>query len=679
MAMVAKSMGKSQQSNDADAERRIQARAALRQWFGFDGFRGGQEDVVAAILSGRDVLTVMPTGGGKSLCYQLPAMLLEGVTVVVSPLIALMKDQVDALDARNIPATVINSTVDWNEQMRRMDAMRQGAYKLVYIAPERFRSQAFLNAMADVPVRLMAIDEAHCLSQWGHDFRPDYLRLGDARQKLGNPAVAAFTATATPIVRDDIRASLRLRDPYELVSGFARPNLSFNISAVGGKADKMERLLEVVRAWKTGIVYCSTRKSVEEVGSLLREAKLKPVEYHAGMDDKARQRAQELFISRQRDIAVATNAFGMGIDRSDVRFVVHWELPGSVEAWYQEAGRAGRDSKNGHCELLFNYADTRTQEFFLEGSNPGETIIRQVYQGLLNASDNHHEVHLSIEQLTEYIDVRNGMAVSSSVAWLARAGVIERFDVPGQRKRGTRLLKPDLLARDLPIDSAALKEKERRDRARLDSVIAFCYSDNCRQSWVLDYFGEKHGPLCGNCDKCRDGAAALGVARKPGLQEGTWLRMALSGVARSCRREDDRYIPRFGRQKIIRMLIGDSSEDMASSGLTQLSTFGLMKECGLDYVRGLFDAMEKASLIATEQPGEYPLLVITPTGEDVMRGMSEPELIWPNLGNTARKRAPKAKSHTALTHAQKSAKSGAAGAKKKPNPWARFQAKRKKS
>ena len=602
------------------------ARAALKRWFGFDSFRDGQEDVVAAMASGRDLLVVMPTGGGKSLCYQLPALLQEGVTFVVSPLIALMKDQVDALEARGLAATVINSTVPWPEQKERLDALRRGEYKLLYVSPERFRAGSFLDAIGDVRVSRLAIDEAHCLSQWGHDFRPDYLRLGEVRRRLGDPPVAAFTATATPLVREDIRTHLRLRDPFELVSGFARPNLGFNVTQVGGKADKIARLLDVVREWKTGIVYCATRRSVEEVASELRAAKIKVVEYHAGLDDAKRQRAQEMFLSRKRDVAVATNAFGMGIDRADVRFVVHYELPGSIEAYYQEAGRAGRDGQPGHCELLFNYADKRTQEFFLEGANPGETVIRQIYQMLRNKSDNHHEVHLTIEDLAEAVAVKNSMAVSSALSWLVRAKVIERFDVPGLRLRGTRLLDPDLRAMDVPIDAAALREKERRDRARLLNMIEFCYGTRCRQGAVLDYFGEKHGPLCGRCDQCRAGGAT--VPRDLSESEIRSVRVALSGVARASRREEGTYVPRFGRQRIIEMLVGSESEALARAGLDQLSTYGLLREMGGDEVRRLLDALESAGLLRTARDGEYPLLAITSEGEAVMKGRPVPWLDW---------------------------------------------------
>ena len=335
--------------------------AVLEKYFGFREFLDAQEEVITVIASGADVLVVMPTGGGKSLCYQLPALLLEGTTVVVSPLIALMKDQVDALQRRGISATLINSSLSPAEQRERIRALARGEFKLVYIAPERFRSRSFLEALGQSTIALFAVDEAHCLSMWGHDFRPDYFRLDQVLETLGRPQVAAFTATATAEVRRDILTHLGLREPREFVAGFARPNLRLLISPVANEAEKYERLHRLIRENKTGIVYCSTRKRVEAVADTLKLAKISSILYHGGMNDEEREQAQNEFMQGRRDIVVATNAFGMGIDRPDIRFVVHFDVPGSMEAYYQEAGRAGRDGEAATCDLFFNHADTRVQ------------------------------------------------------------------------------------------------------------------------------------------------------------------------------------------------------------------------------------------------------------------------------------------------------------------------------
>ena len=319
----------------------------LERHFGFREFLEGQERVVEAIVAGEDVCVIMPTGGGKSLCYQLPAMLLEGITIVVSPLIALMKDQVDALAAKKIPATFINSSLGQSEMDDRIARMIRGEYRLVYIAPERFKSERFVRALAPLSIALFAVDEAHCISQWGHDFRPDYLRLKWALKDLGQPQVAALTATATPEVRADIIEQLGLgkfgrKEPRVFVSGFARHNLTLGVSHVKSKADKLARIQEYVRQLQTGIVYCATRKNVEKVAAALGKG---VVAYHGAMTPDQRERAQEKFMSGKCSVAVATNAFGMGIDRPDLRFVVHYDIPGSIEAYYQEAGRDRKSTR----------------------------------------------------------------------------------------------------------------------------------------------------------------------------------------------------------------------------------------------------------------------------------------------------------------------------------------------
>ncbi len=414
--------------------------AALERHFGFREFLPGQEPVVSSLLAGRDTLAVMPTGGGKSLCYQLPAMVMEGVTLVVSPLIALMKDQVDGLVRKGVPATMVNSTLSPAEQADRLREMSAGKFKLVYIAPERFRSSAFIRALKNVPIALVAVDEAHCLSQWGHDFRPDYLRLSEALEVLEHPQTAAFTATATPEVRADILKVLKLRDPFVSISGFERPNLSLKVTHCDGHREKYARLKDLVETHRTGIVYCSTRKKVEEVSATLSGMGVKLVAYHGGMEDKDREWAQNVFLDRSYDVVVATNAFGMGIDRSDVRFVAHFDVPGSIEAYYQEAGRAGRDGEPSECELLFNYADTRTQEFFIDGNNPGPDVIRSLYAVVRRLSGSGNEgVLLTINELTETLNLKNSMQVSSAISHLVRSGHLERYDVPGERARGTRL------------------------------------------------------------------------------------------------------------------------------------------------------------------------------------------------------------------------------------------------
>ena len=602
------------------------ARETLQGAFGFEEFLEGQAEIVEKILASRDGLVVMPTGGGKSLCYQLPALCLEGVTIVVSPLIALMKDQVDALVEKGVAATLINSTLSHSEQRERIERMIAGDYKLVYVAPERFRAEGFVSAMREVKVALFAIDEAHCLSQWGHDFRPDYLRLGKARGTLGSPQCVAFTATATPVVRKDIVSVLELEEPFQIVTGFARANLSFNITPVETKAAKFRRTREVLEEHRTGIVYCATRKRVEEVAETLNSWGVKCIGYHGGMKEEEREDTQNQFIRREVDVAVATNAFGMGIDRSDVRFVIHFEVPGSVEAYYQEAGRAGRDGEAAHCELLWNYADTRTQEFFLEGGNPGYGTICQVYQFFHEEANEEQEVHASIEEITSAVEVKNGMAVSSALAVLGRAGYLERFNVPGQRRRGTRLRQPEVQASGLEIDREALEEKERRDRQKLQAMVGLCYGAGCRQRAILEYFGEEEPGECGTCDVCR---SDYGTDRRaPTGAEDLVVRKVLSGVARMSRRTSKGWEGIFGRGRIVQMLTGSKSQEIMRVRLHELSTYGILKGKGTAYLNELFHSLHAAGLLVTQR-GEYPLVTLTSKGEQAMKGEIEYSLVWP--------------------------------------------------
>lgn len=610
----------------------------LEKYFGFREFLDAQEEVITAIAGGSDALVVMPTGGGKSLCYQLPALLLEGTTVVVSPLIALMKDQVDALQRRGISATLINSTLAPGEQQERIRALARGEFKLVYIAPERFRSRSFLEALGQSTIALFAVDEAHCLSMWGHDFRPDYFRLGQVLETLGRPQVAAFTATATPEVRRDILTHLALREPREFVAGFARPNLKLLITPVANEAEKYARLNSLIREHKTGIVYCSTRKRVEAVAETLQLANISSILYHGGMNDDEREKAQNEFMQGRRDIVVATNAFGMGIDRADIRFVVHFDVPGSVEAYYQEAGRAGRDGEAATCELLFNHADTKVQEFFIEGSNPPLEFIAATYEMLRREADEKHELKISIKEMALRLgDERSDMMISSSLHVLDREGYLDRFDIPGKRVRGTRLLKPEVRGPQLKLDAAKLREKERRDRAKLKMMIDFAYARECRQQAILRYFGEPDPARCGNCDICLETA---GPARAPGEDEALIVRKALSGVARMSTRIDGEWQPRFGRGRIVQTLVGSRSQEIINAQLDRLSTYGLLKTDGVAYLNQLLRELQDAGMLVSSG-GQYPMVTLTRRGDEVMKGRTDYQLRWPQRSSSDKSAARK--------------------------------------
>lgn len=602
---------------------------ALKEHFGFSGLREGQDRVVSSIMEGRNVLVVMPTGGGKSLCYQLPALCRDGVCLVVSPLIALMKDQVDALAARGIPATMINSSLSFPEQKERLAAMKEGVFKLVYVAPERFGHEGFMHALTEVDINMVAVDEAHCLSQWGHDFRPDYLKLGRAIEAMGQPQVAALTATATPRVREDILEHLRLDDPVTIVRGFARENLHFRITACDTHKDKYKRLYELVKLHKTGIIYCSTRKKVEQVHEALSDLGLNVTAYHAGMTDAQREEAQDAFMNRHADIVIATNAFGMGIDRADVRFVAHFEVPGSVEAYYQEAGRAGRDGDDAYCELLFNHADLRTQEFFIEGVNPGVPLIVELYELLRkHCSAESHDVAWSLEEMAERLKCRNAMQVGAALSVLMRNGAIIRHDVPGQRVKLTRVKDPSVSGLKIPLDEQALREKEVRDREKLKAVTEFAYSSSCRQQWILNYFGEEDSAPCGRCDQCM----MLGVeeGQSLGEEENKVVRQALSGIARaSVRLGDGSWQGRWGKTKIIQMLKGSKTQELLKTSLARLSTYGILSRWSEDDIRQLFRAMQMAGLTRMSGEADRPLITLSPKGNEVMMGRKQASMIWP--------------------------------------------------
>lgn len=413
--------------------RKKQLLELLRIHFGYDSFRPGQEQAIDHVLANEDTIVILPTGGGKSMIYQLPALILDGVTLVVSPLIALMKDQVDSLDRVGIPSTFINSSLSPKESEERLEKVKKGYFKIVYIAPERFYNAAFLADLKKIKVSLFAIDEAHCISQWGHDFRPSYLRLKEAVKLVGSPTVVALTATATPEVREDIAKQLDLKHPQYVISGFARPNLQLAV-VQANNGQKLEYLLDIMDNDNlgSGIIYAGTRAKADEIVETLLERDVKAVVYHAGMDAESREWVQNSFMKGEAQVVVATNAFGLGINKKDIRFVVHFDMPGTIEAYYQEAGRAGRDGKPSFCLLFFSPKDRFLREFFIKGDNPSPNIILEIFELLSDWSSRNEGIGKDTLLVT-YAEIMQNlsesvpeMAIGTALKILEKEGCLSR-------------------------------------------------------------------------------------------------------------------------------------------------------------------------------------------------------------------------------------------------------------
>jgi len=572
----------------------------LRDVFKLESFRPGQAEVVDAQMQGRDVLAVAPTGSGKSLSYWVPAILGDGLTVVVSPLIALMKDQVDRLVAHGVRAAFINSTLNSTEQRERLERASRGEYQLVYVAPERFSRPGFTSRLATLGVRRFIVDEAHCISTWGHDFRPDYRLIGGALEACGHPPIGAFTATATPDVRRDIAANLGLRDPLVMVTGFNRPNLRLESVQARGARERLEKLHRRLDPGDgRALVYVGTVKGAESTAAAISRWGFPAAPYHGRLPDASRRRIQDGFAARDLRVVVATSAFGMGVDFPDIRQVIHVGYPGSVEAYYQEAGRAGRDGKPALCLLIRSGKDRDLQVYFIETAFPDLREVLSAHTaysrlGVWN-SDPEELRPLMPEAAWRSLDASKRLLLKAGA--LHSDGSVGRFDPSA-------------------LDFKQLAAHKQQAYTKLGQMIQYAELRSCRHAFITDYFGETTSERsCRSCDNCEHGPLdeAPGAPVDPSV-----IRTALAGAAR--------FAGRIGIVNLAAILAGKENRfSRDQPWVLQVPAYGSLAGLGPTRVRRLLEELVTQGCLSQSQ-GQYPMVELADRGRAVLGGTESVEL-----------------------------------------------------
>jgi ATP-dependent DNA helicase RecQ len=623
---------KAMSASVAAASPPLDLHAALQEVFGFSEFRALQEAAVQSTLAGRDVLVVMPTGAGKSLTFQLPAAISDGVTLVISPLVALMRDQVQNLKARSafdhIGCAYLNSLQSPDEQREILDLLRYGSIKLLYVAPERFRSSAFTEVLSQLKIARFVVDEAHCISEWGHDFRPDYLVLRNAVELLKHPPLMAVTATATRRVQESIVNNLGMRDPEIIVGGFNRPNLHFGVYRCKNEAERdmrLERALpKLCTGSGSGLIYVSTRKQCEDVAALASRALepmgLKAAAYHAGMDSGSRNGLQHAWQEGGLKVLVATNSFGMGIDKADVRFVIHYGIPESLESYYQEAGRAGRDGRKSRCVVLYHFSDKRTREWFIDNETmqPGDVRLAHTRLCLFSKEPVARVPRGWWQQELGWNELRARLALRE----LERESLVSRV---GENNDETILR---IQNREFPADALRrirqdLEAQKNERYRRLEEMTGYCRTTSCRRRAMLDYFGDDAIPqddsfCCDNCDAARRGESTLPEqSTLPAEREALSMPSRVDGTnIHSILQALDALQPRVGKARLNKLLRGAQSKDVAKFRDSNCALLGVLRGCSERQVDEFLEQLLKNGLLHQADEDDYFVCSVTRAGRE---------------------------------------------------------------